>query len=541
MIDRRSFIGSSSLAAASILMAAPWARALAQPGKGPPGATVETTAGKVRGLLLDKVHAFKGVPYGASTDGARRFLPPLKPQPWTGARDAFELGLRAPQMDGGLVPEWGAMNRQEPMGEDCLCLNIWTPGVGGSAKRPVMVWFHGGGYTAGSAGWIAYDGAELARKHDVVVVGVNHRLNVFGFLYLADLGGETFAEASNVGLCDLVLALEWVRDNIAAFGGDPGCVALFGQSGGGGKISTLLAMPSAQGLFHRAIVQSASAITGVTRDAATQSAELYMSRLGLKGSQVDELRKLPMEKLLEAMQGRGGPGLRLSPVVDGPSLPSHPFEPTAPAISATIPLMIGSTETEVTFNANQKYDPFDDAALRARVKDTLRITDDGQADRVIAIYRKNRPQASNLDLSLIVATDVSNFRSGVETQAERKAALGKAPVYVYRFTWYSPVRGGVLRAMHGMEILFVFDNVDGGKIVVGDGKDRYALADRMSSAWVAFARSGNPNHKGIPNWKPFTADERATMMFNTECALVNDPYREERLAVRAFQGGRPSL
>lgn len=226
MMDRRSFLGSSTVAAATILMEGPLTRALAQAAKSAsPGAIVQTTAGRVRGLLQDKVHAFKGIPYGASTAGPRRFLPPTKPQPWTGVRDAFELGLRSPQIDGGLVPEWAALDRPGPMVEDCLSLNVWTPGVGDGNQRPVMVWLHGGGYTGGSAGFICYEGTELARKHDVVVVGINHRLNVFGFLHLAEIGGEKYAHASNVGMLDIVAALEWVRDNIAAFGGDPGNVS----------------------------------------------------------------------------------------------------------------------------------------------------------------------------------------------------------------------------------------------------------------------------------------------------------------------------
>jgi para-nitrobenzyl esterase len=544
-MDRRSFLGSTSLAAAGVLLTGPLARAVAQSSRAAtPGATVETTVGRVRGLLHGKVHAFKGVPYGASTEG-RRFLPPLKPQSWTGVRDAFEIGPRSPQIDSQLVPEFAVLNRREAAGEDCLCLNVWTPATG-AAKRPVMVWLHGGGYSAGSAGWICYDGTELARKHDVVVVGVNHRLNVFGYLYLAELGGDKYTDSANVGQRDIILALEWIRDNIAAFGGDPGSVTLFGQSGGAGKISALKAMPAAQGLYRRAIIQSGSAVTGVERAAATKSAEGFLARLGLKPNQVEELQKMPVEQLLTGMQARiggggpGGGGLALSPVVDGRWLPGHPFDPTAPAISADVPLLTGSTETEVTWNANTNYDPLDDQGLRARVKDTLRLSDDAQADRIIAAYRKGRPKASPLDLALIIATDASNFRTGTDTQAERKAAAAKAPVYMYRFQWYSPAGGGRLRSMHCMDIPFVFDDVDAATAVLGERRDRYALADKMAKAWVAFARTGNPNHSGLPKWQPFDAERRSTMMFNTECRAVDDPYREERLAIAATQAARLS-
>src|SRR5712691_11291329 len=559
-MNRRTFIETSTIAAAGLLL--DWRDGWAQAAKGTPGATVSTTAGKVRGLLIDKkIHAFRGVPYGASTAGARRFLPPVKPQPWTGVRDAFELGLRSPLIDSNLVPEWRPLNLREPMGEDCLNLNVWTPSVNDNrgGKRPVMVWLHGGGYAAGSPGMIAYDGANLARKHDVVVVGITHRLNAFGFMYLAELGGGKFTDASNAGMRDIIAGLEWIRDNIASFGGDAGNVTIFGQSGGAGKVSTLLGMPAAQGLFHKAVAQSGSAVTSMAASAATQSAEAFMARLGLKRDQVEELQTLPMEQLLDALQprsastgsaraggpstgsgragGRGG-GFAASPVVDGKSLPHDVFNPGATTLSANVPLLIGSTETEVTWNVNTDYTPpADDGALRVRVARTLRV-DEAQAEKIVSVYKKGRPKASALDLALIIETDASQFRSGTDTQAERKAALGRAPVYMYRFQWYSPVSGGRLRAMHCMDIPFVFENVDLCKTVVGDGKDRYALADQMSSAWVAFARTGNPNHKSLPTWDPFTADKRATMIFNNECRGVNDPYREERLAVAAAQPAR---
>jgi para-nitrobenzyl esterase len=546
-MDRRSFIGTGTIAAAALFVDPRLVRALAQAPKGAPGATVSTTVGKVRGLITtNNVQAFKGVPYGASTARARRFLPPLKPQPWTGVFDAFKIGHRSPLVDSVLVKEWEPLNLREPMGEDCLNLNIWTPEVGASGKRPVMVWLHGGGYGAGSPNMVPYDGANLARKHDVVVVGITHRLNAFGFMYLTELGGEKYADASNAGMRDIIAGLEWIRDNIANFGGDPGSVTIFGQSGGAGKVSTLLGMPAARGLFHRAVAQSGSAIASMPARVGTQNAEAFMARLGLQGHQVDELQKLPMEQLIAALGPRGGGGaaggggFAASPVVDGKSLPHDVFSPTASTLSAGIPLLIGSTETEVTWNVNTDYTPpADEEALRARVKRTLRA-DDAQAEKVVAIYKKGRPRASHLDLALIIETDASQFRSGTDTEAERKAALGAAPVYMYRFQWYSPVGGGRLRAMHCMDIPFVFENVDLSRSVVGAGADRYALADRMSSAWVAFARTGNPNHKGLPRWEPFTRDPRATLIFNTECRAVNDPYRDERFAVAAALPARTS-
>lgn len=541
MLNRRSFIGLGTLAAASGLMSSKLTNAFAADAKGAPGGVVQTTAGKVRGLVQNGVHAFKGVPYGASTAGAGRFLPPAKPQPWSNVREAFELGPRATQLDsqfhGVVPPEFEAMDPGGPMTEDCLCLNVWTPGLGTGHKRPVMVWLHGGGYTTGSGGFICYDGQALARKHDVVAVTVNHRLNIFGFLYLAELGGEKYAPASNAGMLDIVAALEWVRDNIAAFGGDPHNVTIFGQSGGGGKVSTLLGMPPAKGLFHRAIIQSGAQVTGLPRTAATKSAEAFLAQLGLK--QPDELQKVSTDQLLAtlgAMSGNGMPGsgtLPLGPVVDGRTLPADPFNPAASEISAGVPLLIGSTETEVAFFPNQQLDPIDDANLHARIKQILGRADDARVDQVIAAYRKGRPGAGNTDLFLIVASDAT-FRQGIVTEAERKAAQGKAPVYHYYFTWRSPVRDGKLRAFHTLEIPFVFDNVDAAQVMTGSGQDRYALASQMSGAWAAFARTGDPNHSGLAHWPAFNNTARATMIFNNECRAVNDPYGEEQRMLRAL-------
>lgn len=527
-IDRRAFLGYGAVTAASVLTG------LSQS----TGTTVETTAGKVRGALIDKVHTFKGVPYGASTAGSARFMPPAKPAPWTGVRDTIKLGPRAPQIFGGEPPEVEATDPREALGEDCLCLNLWTPIPGRGQRRPVMVWLHGGGFMVGSGSYSMYDGKELARKHDVVAISVNHRLNLLGFLYLAEIGGAKYANAGNAGMLDIVAVLEWVRDNIEAFGGDPNNVTIFGQSGGAGKVSTLMGMPAAKGLFHRAIVQSGS-FRAVSAAEGTKTTETVLTRLGLTAKQVDDLQKLPTDRLLSAINGSGpgaGPALNLSPVVDGKTLPRSPFEPTATSLSENVPLLTGTTATETTFFANTQVDPIDDATFKMRVKELLRV-DDAQAYKVIAIYRKNRPKSDNIDLFLRMSTDAGFFRQGVDIQAERKAAAAKAPVYMYRFEWYSPVRQGKLKAYHTLEIPFVFDNVDGSPTMTGGGKDRYALAEKMSNAWVAFARTGNPSHKGIPTWTPFNSNQRPTMVFDNEVKIVNDPYREERLALNAI---RPS-
>ncbi len=522
---------ASGLLLTNQMRVAPWPAA-----QGAPGEIVETSAGKIRGLAQGGAIAFKGVPYGAPTGGNSRFMPPAKPQPWTGVRDAFALGFRCPQSASTLIPEIAAVDRKEPASEDCLVLNIWTPGTGRARKRPVMVWLHGGGYSAGSSGFSIYGGVNLARNHDMVLVGVNHRLNVFGFLYLAEIGGEKYARSSNVGMLDIVQALEWVRDNIGAFGGDPGNVTIFGQSGGAGKVSTLMAMPSAKGLFHRAIIESRPGEKGVPRAEASAAAEQFLSRLGLKASQIDQAQKLPPEQLVSAMGAGGIPGnpsLKLEPTVDGQSLPWGMFDPKATELSANIPLLTGSVETEVTFFPNQILDPIDDPTLHGKVKQSLPKAGDEQVDGLIAAYRKGRPDISNTDLFLILASDAT-FRQGVLAEAERKAATGKAAAYMYYFTWHSAARDGKLRAFHTLEIPFVFGNLDAAITMTGTGEDRAALSDHMSNAWVAFARTGNPNHAGLPHWPAFTNQERATMIFNNECKVVNDPNGDERKMLRSL-------
>jgi para-nitrobenzyl esterase len=527
-LDRRSFLGRGA-AAAGILVAGTKALSAAK-SESSGGPVVETTAGKIRGEIIDKVYAFKGVPYGASTAGTGRFMPPAKPQPWTDIKETTHVGHRSPQQPGLLeIPEVAATSGQGPMGEDCLVLNVWTNGLKGSRKRPVMVWLHGGGFASGSGDYSMYDGANMARKRDVVMVTVNHRLNVFGYLYLADIGGPKYADSSNSGHRDIVLALEWVRDNIANFGGDPSNVTIFGQSGGGGKVATLMAMPSAKGLFHRAICQSGASIKGVTRANGTRTAQALLTKLDLKPDQIDQLQNVPFDQLTEAIKGVGGFG----PVVDGKTLTHDPFDPGAPEESATIPLLIGTVEEEINFFAGTPLDPIDDADLRKRVKQAARGADDATADRLIAVYKKGRPGKSNVEIYQIIASD-AGFSGNVHIEANRKVAQGKAPVYKYYFTWQSPVRDGKLRSYHTLEIPFVMENVDEAKTMTGSGQDRYALSGKMSAAWSAFAHTGNPNAKGLPHWPAFTADRRATMIFNDDCKLVDDPFKEERLAIAAL-------
>jgi len=557
-MNRRSFLALSgvSIAAAG---ADDIARLLAQSRSEATGPAVETTAGRIRGVVDRGVHIFKGVAYGASTAGANRFLPPRKPEPWSGIRNAFEYGSRAHQPFRPMIPEIGdALTGSGAMSEDCLRLNVWTPATG-TGRRPVMVWFHGGGQRTGSGNSIFYDGSELARKHDVVVVTTTHRLNAFAYLWLAGVSGtgERFADCTNLGLRDLVLALEWVRDNIATFGGDPGNVTIFGQSGGGGKTAMLTGFPAARGLFHRAIIMSTlaeTAITGLPPDRAVEAAELFLSRVGLKPADASRLLAIPAERIVDALTngasaggqaGVAGPSqdisLRFVPVVDGRTLPAHPFSP-ASELSATIPVLTGSNECEGIPYANPEdgywmSEPSDDESLRTRVQQIVPMSD-ADARRMIALYRSHRPGQSPGDLAAVIAGDNSVLRLASYTIAERKTAQGRAPVYLYRFNWRSPVRGGKLRSMHCMDLPFVFDHPDLIRFMTGMGEEQSRLAAQMSEAWVAFARTGNPNHRGIPQWAAWDPRRWTTMVFDRETAAVDDPWGEERRAMAAARENR---
>ena len=537
-IGRRELMKSSLLgggaAAASALFgglipAAAWGVDAASKYEGP---VVETTAGKVRGVIQGGTHVFRGIPYGASTAGSNRFLPPRKPEPWPGVRDAFQNGQTAPQLGG--PPNALILNHKEPavQGEDCLVINVFTPGVNDGRKRPVMVWLHGGGFASGAGSAHAFDGTNLARSGDVVVVSVNHRLNLFGYLYLADLGGEKYADSGNAGLLDIVAVLEWVRDNVVHFGGNPGNVTMFGQSGGGLKISTLLAMPPAKGLFHKAIIESGSALKGIRREEANKTTERILSKLGLQANQVDQLQTLPVAQLLSAIDTRGAAQgtipFTIAPVVDGRALPSDPFDPTAPAISADVPLIIGSVNTEGTFFTPPDSPLFslDEAGMRARL--TPRF---GEAtDKLIDLYRKEMPNASPSQIYFLITA----FPAAAITQAERKVAQGKAPVYMYLFTWETPVEGGKRHSPHTVELPFVFNNVADQPEEVGNGPELQPLAEKVSGAWTAFARTGNPGAAGTPKWLAYTSNERATMIINNEWKLVNDPRHEARLIMNTL-------
>ena len=538
MIRRREFVKSSLVGAAALT--SPLARAvLAAVDSTSP--VVATQYGKVRGVSAGGVCTFKGVHYGASPEGAGRFMPPAPPQPWSEVAEALVYGNLAPQnlsaaTGSDIRIAMGDIFGPGKIAENCLALNVWTPSVR-SGRRPVMVWLHGGGYTGGSDGAPTYDGTNLARKQDVVVVGINHRLNIFGYLYLGEIGGEKYADSGNTGMLDIVLALEWVRDNIAHFGGDPDNVTVFGESGGGGKVSTLMAMPPAKGLFHKAIVESGSTLRVGTKEEADAAAQKFLAQLKIAPDRVDDLQKVPMNDMLAALKAMtGSNSIRLGPVVDGRSLPRHPFDPDAPAQSANVPMLIGTNGTESTALlgiADASLFSLDEAGMRTKLKAYLHLADDSQLDGLIATYRKARPEAPPSDIYFAITTD-RMMRMNAITQAERKTAQGAAPAYMYIFDWRSPVLGGKLRSPHGIELAFVFDKTDKTTGMNGTGADLAPLAEKVSAAWAAFARTGNPNTSGLPHWPAYDAKTRATMIFNDECKVVNDPGKDERLAITSL-------
>jgi len=504
---------------------------------GPSGPIAETATGKVRGALTQGIAVFKGIPYGADTGGANRFKAPQPRAPWSGVRDALEYGPSAPQSSPGVAPQDAAITaligtlNGLPESEDCLLLNVWTPALDDGKKRPVMFWIHGGGFQAGSGSSPGYDGTNLAKRGDVVVVGINHRLNVLGFMHLATLGGAAYAESGNVGMLDIVAALRWVRDNIARFGGDPAQVTIFGESGGGRKVGTLLAMPSAKGLFARAIIQSGPTLRVVPREDAEKAAQAVLDELQLPGGDVAALQQVPLAQLMAAYFAASRKNsfnhvvTGFAPVVDGSVLPEHPFSPAASALMPDVPLIAGTNRTEMALQLAGDAGVFtlDEAGLTERARALL----GARADEVVAAYRSDLPAASPSELFLLIISD-QRYCALMMTLAQRRAALGGAPVYFYYFAWETPVMEGKLHSPHALEISFVFDNTERSSGFTGGGPRAAALADKMSDAWIAFARTGSPDTPKLPAWTPYDGVRRPTMVFNDDSKVVDDPNKARR-------------
>lgn len=504
-------------------------------------AIAETEYGRIAGYTEQGIYIYKGVPYAK----ADRFMPPTAPDAWKGLRSCRAYGPTAPQ---GKRLGWYSDEQAFAFhwddgfaNEDCQRLNIWTQASKNDGKkRPVMVWLHGGGYSAGSGQELpSYDGTNLALKGDVVVVTINHRLNVLGFLDLSAYG-EKYAHSGNVGLLDIVAALRWVNHNIEQFGGDKDNVTIFGQSGGGGKVSTLLATPSAKGLFHKAIVQSGSMIRTMTQKYSRRIADAVMNNLGLQSSQIDSLQHVPYETLLAAgdkalteirkeadRDGFASFIFGWAPTVDGDVLPSQPFDPAAPEQSRDIPMMIGTTQHEFTISA---YVPQVRTLSKDQIVSRLREKYDNRTNEFLDAFGKAYPKYKPIDL-----LDVDFiFRPSAVEQANIKAAQGGAPVYMYLFAWESPVLDGMFRSTHCMEIPFVFNNTQRHSTMTGGGKEAQKLADLMSGAWLNFARTGNPNVSGLPQWDAYTTDKGATMVFNNKCEVKYNHDKELLRIVRAF-------
>ena len=487
-------------------------------------AVAQTANGKVAGYIQDGVTIFKGIPYAK----ANRFEAPVQADSWEGIRSCRQYGPVSPQ---GARSGWAndeiafAFNWNDGVqGEDCLRLNVWTPALD-SRKRPVMVWLHGGGYSAGSGQELpSYDGTSLAFAEDVVVVSINHRLNVLGFLDLSAYG-EKYAKSANAGLLDIVASLKWVRDNIAAFGGDPSNVTIFGQSGGGGKVTTLLATPCAKGLFHKAIVQSGSMLRTMESKYSRKIGIATVRNLGLDASSIDKISEVPYGELLAAGEkaiaqvkaeaDRDGVASFIfgwAPTVDGAVLPSQPFDPQAPAISADIPMIIGTTRHEFSMTT---YVPALRNAGREEVIGILKGRYGEGTERFLELFAKAYPGSKPADM--LDADFV--FRPSAIEQALRKSLQGAAPVYMYMFNWESPVLDGILRSTHCMEIPFVFNNADRHASMTGGGAQAMELASKMSHCWAEFARCGKPSAEGLPEWEPFEGEKRAVMFFDNTCKM----------------------
>lgn len=521
-VARRTVLGAGGAAGAFI-----WLGGVARASDTP---VVTTEHGKVAGFCERGVLTFKGIPYGDTPAGRARFMAPRKAQPWVGVRNCTDYGPTAPPMAvwfeappfvddlrGGMAPPYPPASS-----EDCLNLNVWTPAASDGRKRPVLVWLHGGGFFTGNTTDVRTNGANLAKIGDVVVVSVHHRLNVLGYLDLSTIGGPRYKESGQAGMLDLVLALEWVKANIAEFGGDPGNVTIFGQSGGGQKVCNLMAMPAAKGLFHKAIIQSGVGIKALSKELGAKLATDFLQEVGVSASQLDKLEEMPFEHLIQATfelakryprypEISMGEVIGFQPVMDGEIISHHPFYPGASPLAEGVPLMIGSTLTEASvFSTGEKFEMTE----RGFLEEAERLGGGSAGARKLAqMYNAEWPDMKPHERFFIMASDRDTYVPSTVI-AERQARNG-AKVFLYRFDWMTPVSGGRLMAPHGIEVPFVFNNVRNPAVspIIGDDPRSFFLSDVMAKAWATFAWNGDPNHDALPQWPAYSEGNRSTLVF----------------------------
>jgi para-nitrobenzyl esterase len=551
--SRREFFETMGAGAAGLAIGMP--TVAAAPGAGDDGpillvgdsiAVANTTSGKVRGFVLRGIHQFLGIPYGADTSGANRFLPPQKPKPWTDVFPALWWGNSAPQnMDNRYANRYASFRDRwnyDDVSEDCLRLNVFTPAINDGKKRPVLFWIHGGGFTAGNAiEQDGYHGENLARFGDVVFVSINHRLGPLGFTNLAAVGGEKFAASGNVGMLDIVAALEWVLDNIAGFGGDPANVTIMGQSGGGAKVTTLCAMPKAAGLFHKAVVLSGAGTRSGDKEYSEKLGSYVLKEAGLAPADIGKLQEMPWkdfhaiatraQRKLAAETTSPSAGLRrgFNPVVDGDVLPQHPYYPEPAPTAATVPMLVCSTFHEQSLSwadATLEGITLQHVAERVRERAGFGPGFGDQSQAVVDAYVRAFPGKKPVEILSLVT---SNRQSVVElANAKSKQA---APVFVAWFGWQPPLFDGRMRAFHCIDICFWFHNTDVMFSHTGGGARPRKLATLMAGQLLQFMKTGQPNGKGLPKWPKYTAANGEVMILDDVCEVKNDPDREARKAL----------
>ncbi|MEY2760179.1 MAG: hypothetical protein RLZZ96_79 [Bacteroidota bacterium] len=492
-------------------------------------AVANTQYGKVRGFVLRGINQFLGIPYGADTSGKNRFMPPVKPEPWTGIKPTVWWGNTAPQIMekrysnayASFVDHWN----YDDVSEDCLKLNVWTPKID-SGKRPVVVWLHGGGFTNGNAiEQDGYHGENLSRLGDIVFCSINHRLGPFGYSHLKAAGGHP--HSGNVGNLDMVAALEWVKNNIANFGGDPNNVTIIGQSGGGAKVTSLMNMPAAKGLFHKAVALSGTSLTGVNKEYAEKLGLKVMEEAGLKPGEIEKLQQIPwreyidittraVEKFAEEAKkmnvSRGG----FSPVADGVTMNDQPFFSDPTHFSADIPLIINTTFHE---SSPSRTDAKLEEISLAEVVEKIKPRFGADSAKIVEAYSQNFPKAKPVEVWAMI---MSNRKNAIAA-ADAKVSQRKAPVYVSWFGWQPPLFDGRMRAFHCDDICFWFYNTDLMLTHTGGGKRPRALSTKMAKSFLSFIKTGNPNGGGLPAWKPYTKENGETMILDDTCQLVNNP------------------